>query len=318
MIAREYGFSSWPKLKSAIESGDAREPVTHSGSDDPLEVPLLPLRDYVVFPGMSMPLYVGRPKSFRAIEATSAEQQIFLVMQNDAEVDDPGADDIVEVGTLATVTQKVSSGNGLRILVRGERRARSVATDFSGDYAIARVHPFESTPGQRMSPREVAKSRSVFLKVVQAIGLPSELASALKAESDPGTLADIAAQHIPLGLAGRQALLQLADSRERLERAVSENNAMLEAIVRPPLDDFVGRYQLASGFVVSFAKGPDSLVAQSPWERVEVLPRGEDTFSRRVETAIDNDAETEPLSWRYGAPDLRSAIDSTATEPAMS
>ena len=218
VIAREYGFASWPKLKAFLETVP-RNQVSSDVAGGPFEVPLIPLRDYIVFPGMEMPLYVGRSKSLSAIEAANQGQKVLLCLQRDAKTDDPQADDVYATGTLATIERTSATSAGAQVIVRGHSRARALHMEFSGSHAVAFVEPLadEQIDATEMN---VAQMRSVLLRVVRKLNLPPELETEIEATFDPGKLVDLAAQHVPFGLPKRQELLELVNIRARLDRIV--------------------------------------------------------------------------------------------------
>src|SRR6266571_3992969 len=111
--------------------------------------PLLPLRDVVVFPHMVIPLFVGRPKSIKALDmAMEAGKHILLVAQKQAAKDDPAAEDLNEIGTIATVLQMLKLPDGtVKVLVEGTQRARIASVEERGDYLVARAIPLPGDPG---------------------------------------------------------------------------------------------------------------------------------------------------------------------------
>ena len=306
VIAREYGFASWPKLKETLERRQRIQTPGEVSDGTLLEVPLLPLRDYIVFPGMPMPLYVGRSQSLSAIEAAHDGKLIFLALQRDGAIDEPKSEDLFEVGTLAVVTRRIPSANGLQVIVRGERRARRLDTDFSGTHATAKVIPLDSDQGPESSRMQIEQARSIFLSVTRALYLPAELDAALESATGSVELTDVAAQHIPLALEKRQALLEVEQSDARLSRAIRAFDKLREEIERPQLDDFLGKYQLQPGFVVSFAKGEGSLIAETPWDRAEIFSRGGDAFAGRPNRVEEDDPSPVPLYVAMGR--LRSTL----------
>ena len=291
VIAREYGFASWPKLIATLESGE-HVAVSDELDGAPNVVPLVPLRDYIIYPGMEMPLYVGRSKSLNAIEVAGHDQQIFLCLQKDGKKNDPDVDDVFQIGTLVTINHHNATSDGAQVFVQGHARARSLSMDFSGSYARARVEVL-GVRSQQSAGEKIKKARSMFVRTVDRLSLPIELKGAIEAASEPGFLADLAAQHIPISLDKRQELLELVNPEQRLDRAVQIFAALLAELEQPPFDDFVGRYQLAPSFVVAIERGEGCLVAESPWDKVEVFPRGEDEFSPSA--PIDPGGNIEPV-----------------------
>jgi len=192
---------------------------------DAFELPVLPLRDVVVFPHMVIPLFVGRDKSMRALEqAMEADKQILLVAQKSAETDDPEAADLYQVGTLATVLQLLKLPDGtIKVLVEGVSRVQvsRIAERDGALHGVGELVP----PGSSREPREIeAVARtltSLFEQYVKTNRkLPPELLQTLAGIDDPGRLADTIAAHISVRLADKQRLLETADTGERLELLV--------------------------------------------------------------------------------------------------
>ncbi|UNK57782.1 endopeptidase La [Pseudoxanthomonas daejeonensis] len=192
---------------------------------DALELPVLPLRDVVVFPHMVISLFVGRDKSMRALErAMESDKQILLVAQKSAETDDPDAGDLYAVGTLAQVLQLLKLPDGtIKVLVEGTSRVH-VDQIVERDGALhGRGELIEAGSGR--SEREVeAVARtltSLFEQYVKTNRkLPPELMQTLSGIDEPGRLADTISAHIGVRLADKQRLLESADVGERLELLV--------------------------------------------------------------------------------------------------
>ena len=188
-------------------------------------VPVLPLRDVVVFPHMVIPLFVGREKSIRALDiAMEGDKRILLVAQKSAETDDPGAADLHEIGTLAQVLQLLKLPDGtIKVLVEGVSRAR-VANVQEHEGALAGEAIDVSQPEDR-EPREVeAIARSLMSMFEQYIKtnrkLPPELLQTLSGIDDASRLADTIAAHLGVRLADKQKLLETLGTAERLEQLV--------------------------------------------------------------------------------------------------
>ncbi|MEO5703076.1 MAG: endopeptidase La [Gammaproteobacteria bacterium] len=183
--------------------------------------PVLPLRDVVVYPHMVIPLFVGREKSIKALEAAmEGSKQILLVSQKSAALDDPQVDDIYRVGTLSSILQLLKLPDGtIKVLVEGTERARIVNFVGVQDYLTAEVVSFTPTP---IDAREIeALTRSVLTHFDQYVKLnkklPPEILSALASIDEPGRLADTVAAHMTLKLDEKQAILEMDDVRTRLE-----------------------------------------------------------------------------------------------------
>ncbi len=185
-------------------------------------LPVLPLRDIVVFPHMIVPLFVGREKSVRALEAVMKDdKQILLVAQKNATQDDPSADDIYRVGTVSTILQLLKLPDGtVKVLVEGGRRAGIVAFKETEAYFEAFV---ETIPDQSGEAKELeALGRSVVSQFEQYIKLNKKIAPevlvSLNQIEEPSKLADTVASHLNLKIAEKQELLEVAKVSERLER----------------------------------------------------------------------------------------------------
>ena len=191
-------------------------------ADDQLTLtPVLPLRDVVVYPHMVIPLFVGREKSIKALEAAmEGNKQILLIAQKSAALDDPQVDDIYRVGTLSSILQLLKLPDGtIKVLVEGTERARILQFIGVQDYLTAEVVTFTPTP---VDEREVeALTRSVLSHFDQYVKLnkkiPPEILSALASIDEPGRLADTVAAHMTLKLDEKQAILEMDDVRTRLE-----------------------------------------------------------------------------------------------------
>lgn len=184
-------------------------------------VPVLPLRDVVVYPHMVIPLFVGRNKSIHALDvAMDNNKQILLVAQKSAEVDAPELDDVHTMGTLATILQLLKLPDGtLKVLVEGLERAEITAIDNDGDFTAARIKICTSELGD---PRKVdALSRSLVSLFEQYVKLnkkvPPEILSSLSSIDDPVRLADTIAAHIGLKIAEKQKVLEMLDVEERVQ-----------------------------------------------------------------------------------------------------
>ena len=200
---------------------DENIPVLRNDQDQKI-LPVLPLRDVVVYPHMVIPLFVGREKSIKALDAaTTANKEIMLVAQKSATMDDPGVDDIHQMGTVATILQLLKLPDGtVKVLVEGLERARTIHFIETEEYFSAQIAVMRSTP---TSEREAeVLGRSVLAQFEQYVKLnnkvPPEVLSSLAGIEDAGRLGDTIAAHMTLKVDERQTLLGLLDVRERLER----------------------------------------------------------------------------------------------------
>ena len=185
-------------------------------------LPVLPLRDIVVFPHMIVPLFVGREKSVRALEAAMKDdKQILLVAQKNAAQDDPSADDIFRVGTVSTILQLLKLPDGtVKVLVEGGKRAGITAFKETEQYFEAFVEPMAD---READAKELdALGRTVVSQFEQYIKLNKKIAPevlvSLNQIEDPSKLADSIAQHLNLKIPEKQELLETAKVGERLER----------------------------------------------------------------------------------------------------
>ncbi len=190
----------------------------------PIDLPLLPLRDVVVFPHMVIPLFVGRPKSIKALEsAMESERRIMLVAQKAAAKDEPSVQDMFEVGCVATILQLLKLPDGtVKVLVEGQQRAK-VNSIVDGElHFTANVTPVEAPaiPNDNSSEiealrRAVMQQFDHYVKLNKKI--PPEILTSISSIDDAGRLADTIAAHLPLKLDAKQVILDLSPVKERLE-----------------------------------------------------------------------------------------------------
>ncbi len=189
----------------------------------PLDLPLLPLRDVVVFPHMVIPLFVGRPKSIKALESAMAqERRIMLVAQKAAAKDEPSVGDMFEVGCVATILQMLKLPDGtVKVLVEGQQRALVNVIEDGEAHFTANVTPIELVALPESDTEIEALRRAVMQQFDQYVKLnkkiPPEILTSISSIDDPGRLADTIAAHLPLKLENKQVVLDLADVKARLE-----------------------------------------------------------------------------------------------------
>ncbi|RTZ74389.1 MAG: endopeptidase La [Gammaproteobacteria bacterium] len=185
-------------------------------------VPVLPLRDVVVYPHMVIPLFVGRDKSIKALEATMQDnKQILLVAQKSPDVDDPTPEDVYEVGTMASILQLLKLPDGtVKVLVEGSRRSHIKAITEKDGYYVAEITPIEDEidiPEQEMEVL-MRTSTGLFDQYVKLNKkVPPEVLTSLASIDEPARLADTMAAHMSLKLEEKQQVLEMANVRERLE-----------------------------------------------------------------------------------------------------
>lgn len=201
--------------------------IKSTAIDKMSNVPVLPLRDVVVYPHMVIPLFVGRGKSIKALEAAMVEnKQIFLVAQRKSANDDPLPQDIYNIGTLSSVLQLLKLPDGtVKVLVEGERRAKAVTYNQDKGYLEANLEPIEDSNIAVQEPEIGILMRSLMSQFEQYIKLnkkiPPEVLSPLSGIEEPGRLADTIAAHLTLKVDDKQELLETNDVGTRLERLMA-------------------------------------------------------------------------------------------------
>jgi len=191
-----------------------------------LELPLLPLRDVVVFPHMVIPLFVGRPKSIKALEvAMESGRSILLVAQKSAAKDEPEPDDLYRIGCMANILQMLKLPDGtVKVLVEGTQRARVEAIEVQSALFMATAAPL-ATAGVEDHEIE-AMRRAVVAQFDQFVKLnkkiPPEVLSSISGIEDAGRLADTIAAHLPLKLEQKQEILEMENVRERIDRLLTQ------------------------------------------------------------------------------------------------
>ena len=190
------------------------------------QYPLLPLRDVVVFPHMVIPLFVGRPKSIKAMEtAMEAGKSILLVAQKSAAKDDPGPEDMYEIGCISNILQMLKLPDGtVKVLVEGGNRARiGEITDLKSHWiADAAVIPPEGAVQHEVEAmrRALLSAFDQYVKLNKKI--PPEILTSLSGIDEAGRLADTVAAHLPLKLEQKQQVLEMIDVKARLEHLLSQ------------------------------------------------------------------------------------------------
>ncbi|RZG07685.1 endopeptidase La [Pseudoalteromonas sp. CO348] len=188
---------------------------------DRVEIPVLALRDVVVYPHMVIPLFVGREKSIKCLEAAmDNDKQIFLVAQKDASVDDPSTDDVYQTGTIATVLQLLKLPDGtVKVLVEGTQRAKIDEFLITDQYFLAQA---QYIPSQDVDEQEqdilVRSAISQFEGYVKLNKkIPPEVLTSVSGIDEAARLADTMAAHMPIKVPEKQKVLEIDDVTERLE-----------------------------------------------------------------------------------------------------
>ena len=198
-------------------------------------LPMLPLRDVVVYPHMVLPLFVGRPKSIAALDAAIEQDgPVFLLAQKNPANEDPGTDDLHTIGTLANILQVLKLPDGtVKVLVEGMQRARALAVNDSGDYFQAEIEVLaakENTDGHDYEAlrRTLLAQFDQFIKLNKKI--PGEVAGTIHGITDHSRLVDTIAAHLQLKLEQRQEILEITDVAERMEHLLGQLEAELDIL----------------------------------------------------------------------------------------
>ena len=187
-------------------------------------IPVLPLRDVVVYPHMVIPLFVGREKSINALDtAMQEDKKILLVAQKNAEVDDPSVEDIYEIGTLSTILQLLKLPDGtVKVLVEGAERVRITGYENTDDFFTAHIDVLVQEEDVPESKELEVQTRSLLALFDQYVKLnkkvPPEILTSLSGIEEPGRLADTIAAHMSLKLEEKQNILEMESCSERIER----------------------------------------------------------------------------------------------------
>ena len=211
---------------------DKKDDKEQSGG--PVRVPLLPLRDIIVFPHMVVPLFVGRQRSIKALEeATQKQSLIFLSSQKDAKTNDPAEDDIYKIGTLGSVVQMLKLPDGtVKVLIEGKKRARVARFVANPEFFLVDVEDapeiVERNTEIEALVREVHTTFENYVKLKKKI--PPEMVMSVSSIDDPGRLADTIVAHLGIKLEDRQNLLETFAAAERLEKVLGHMRAEIEIL----------------------------------------------------------------------------------------
>jgi len=217
-----------------INTLSIRYAMTTSKLTEQTTLPLLPLRDVVVFPHMVIPLFVGRPKSIKALEAAMEQgKSIMLAAQKAAAKDEPSADDIYEIGCVANILQMLKLPDGtVKVLVEGAQRARINKISDSDTHFIAELTPVNSEVGDdsevEAMRRAIVQQFDQYVKLNKKI--PPEILASLAGIDDAGRLADTVAAHLPLKLEQKQVILEIFNVAKRLEHLLGQLEGELDIL----------------------------------------------------------------------------------------
>ena len=197
------------------------------GSSSVIGLPLLPLRDVVVFPHMVLPLFVGRERSIKALEdAMASDKQVMLVAQRDAAEDNPSADSLYQVGTVSNILQLLKLPDGtIKVLVEGSYRAVVDNVDDEGPFAVAGIREIISEDIPESEVESLLHSTTTeFEKYVNfSKKVPAEVLTSLTGIDEPGRLADTIAAHMGVTLEEKQHILEISGIPARLEHSARIN-----------------------------------------------------------------------------------------------
>jgi len=211
---------------------DKKDDRESTGS--PSRVPLLPLRDIIVFPHMVVPLFVGRQRSIKALEeATQKQSLIFLSSQKDAKTNDPTEEDIYKIGTLGAVVQMLKLPDGtVKVLIEGKKRAKVARFIANPDFFLVDVEDapevVERNTEVEALVREVHTTFENYVKLKKKI--PPEMVMSVSSIDEPGRLADTIVAHLGIKLEDRQNLLETINAAERLEKVLGHMRAEIEIL----------------------------------------------------------------------------------------
>ena len=199
-----------------------------------MRLPLLPLRDIIVFPHMVVPLFVGRQKSIKALEESVAgDKLIFLATQRDAKVNDPIANDIYAMGTVGHVVQLLRLPDGtVKVLVEGKHRGQVVQYVEQNDFFWADVEEVEETSQRQAEIDALVRSVNTAFESYVRLNkkIPPEMIMSVSALDDPSRLADTIIAHLGIKLEDKQTLLETIDPADRLEKVLSFTRSEIEIL----------------------------------------------------------------------------------------
>ncbi|HUD14273.1 MAG TPA: LON peptidase substrate-binding domain-containing protein, partial [Terracidiphilus sp.] len=190
--------------------------------NEPRKLPMMPIRDMVIFPYMMTPFVVGRESSVRALEeALTGDRKIFLATQHDASIDEPKAKDIYQVGSICSIVQSVKMPDGnIKVLVEGVERAKSIEVNDRDGFFVATVRvgksQFEMTPAAEQLMQRVTGLFEQYVKLQQSLNYETIIATVRMDE--PAKLSDTIAANLQLGIEEKQELLAIFDPAARLAR----------------------------------------------------------------------------------------------------
>ncbi len=197
-------------------------------------LPLLPLRDVVIYPYMLAPLFVGREKSIKALEeAAKGSKEIFLSAQKDAKVNEPGNEDMYRIGTIGTIVQMLRLPDGtVKVLVEGKKRASISGFVSQKDMFVVKVKEIEEPPGESVEVEALMRSATKLFEDYVKLNtkIPSETLVTFMSIDEPGKLGDTVASHLNMKLSDKQEILEVIHPLERLEKLCEKMQSELEIL----------------------------------------------------------------------------------------
>ena len=197
-------------------------------------LPLLPLRDVVIYPYMLAPLFVGREKSIKALEeAAKGNKEIFLSAQKDAKVNEPGNEDMYRIGTVGTIVQMLRLPDGtVKVLVEGKKRASITGFVPQKDMFVVEVKEIEEPSGESVEVEALMRSATKLFEDYVKLNtkIPSETLVTFMSIDEPGKLGDTIASHLNMKLSDKQEILEVIHPLERLEKLCEKMQSELEIL----------------------------------------------------------------------------------------
>jgi ATP-dependent Lon protease len=226
LIAKILGFHDWNALSARIQSEPDRTPIMIRAGAVPLpegaDLPLVPLRDIVLFPSMVVPIFAGRAKTMRALDcAMATDRRIFAVTQRRASDDDPTQDALYDVGVVASVIDlMVLADTNLRMIVKCLERV-TLTRVVDGEMLAANVAPFAEQRGDEIQGETLVRAVLERFQVYLNVNFASPPYSRLPDIREPGMLADTIASLLPIEIGQRQELLETGNATVRLEKVLA-------------------------------------------------------------------------------------------------
>ncbi|MEM7168781.1 MAG: LON peptidase substrate-binding domain-containing protein [Pseudomonadota bacterium] len=285
ILAREQGYGSWPKLKADLDRAASAE-SSAALQDEERMVPMVPLRDLVIFPGAVLPIFIGRQTSLNAVEAALPSKVLLFCTQQDGQIDEIAPGDLYKTGTLVKLLELAKLHDGtVKVLVEGQQTVRIERLELADDYFRATI-AVPPSPHRGLSSEATAAARALYLRLAPLLGLAPDVADRIGQSHDPERLTDLAGQNFFLEVEEQQKLLEMTDPVQRFETAYAHLGALEKEIEALDLADYLGRYQIASDLLLNVSLGDGTLQVDTPWDRHVLCPRGHDHFLPRQDPDV--------------------------------